>query len=154
MKVLFGQDRSGCVPSTFSGSGDWLQVLSRIVSRIDSVVAQPGMLLLYWKFIVHIDKGVLQNLLNEHMQKERKETFIVVLWFEWYHMFINQLCVLDIFEWYHMFINQVCVLDIFEWYHMFVNQVCVLEIFPFIIKSCFLTSRQDDKIPLVDWCGS
>ena len=58
-EVLPGQDRRGYVQSTFSGWGDWLQVLSRIVSRVDSVVAQPGMLLLYWKFIMHIEKGIL-----------------------------------------------------------------------------------------------
>jgi hypothetical protein len=31
----------------------------RIVTRVDSLVAQHGMLLLYWKFIMHLDKGVL-----------------------------------------------------------------------------------------------
>ena len=44
-EVLSGQDQSGYVQSTFSGSGG--AVLGRIVSRVDSVVAQRGMFLFY-----------------------------------------------------------------------------------------------------------
>jgi len=56
-EVLSGQDQSGYVQSTFSGSGG--AVLGRIVSRVDSVVAQRGMFLFYWNCIMLIDIGVL-----------------------------------------------------------------------------------------------
>jgi hypothetical protein len=48
----------------------------------------------------------MQNLLIEHMQNESRKTLVVVIWFESFHMFVNQVCGVDIFP----FIMKSCFL--------------------------------------------
>jgi len=37
----------------------------------------------------------MQNLLMGHTQKERKKTLVVGVWFELFHVFVNQVCGVD-----------------------------------------------------------